>query len=470
MAGVPVAIASVKFLLRLAPIDVPRLANTSIDLHATLFATVLALGSGILIGSLNALQVIHRSPRDVLSGALRISAGRSRTRLRSLLVVSQIALAVVLIGSAGLMLRTFVNLLSTDTGYSPRNVFYGVTVLPQVRYGAFEQRQLFFKKLLDRLQAAPGVEAAAVSTGFPFVGQYDDAKAQSEDLARNAHDAGISVDSNAVSGDYLRAMGVRLLRGRLLAATDTADTQKVAVIDGNLARALWPAKDPIGQLINIDDPAKPVWRQVVGIVAPTRNQSLDLAARPGVYVPLSQTNGYVSFVVLKTSAGPRDAARLLKDAVAGVDSNQGVFFIQSLPDLISDSIATRRFLFVVLVFFAAAALLLSTLGVYGLISFIAASRTREVGIRVALGASRANIGRLILAQGIWLTLLGETGGIFVSIALGHLLASQLYGVRSYDAATILITVIVLGIATTAAALVPAYRSTRIQPTTALRAE
>ena len=154
----------------------------------------------------------------------------------------------------------------------------------------------------------------------------------------------------------------------------------------------------------------------------------------------------------------------------GVDPDQGVFFIQSLPDLINDSIASRRFLFEVLAFFAAAALLLSTLGVYGLISFIATSRTREVGIRVALGASRANIGRLILSQGIWLMLFGEAAGILASMALGHLLASQLYGIRSFDAATILVTAIVLGIATTAAALVPAYRSTRIQPTTALRAE
>jgi predicted permease len=470
LVGVPVAMASIKFLLHLAPVDVPRLANTSIDFDATLFAAALALGSGTLIGSLNALQVRKRSPRDVLSGASRTSSGRSRTRLRSLLVVSQIALAVVLISGAGLMLRTFINLLSTDSGYEPQRVFYGVTVLPRVRYGEFEQRQLFFRKLLDRLRATSGIEAAAVSTGFPFVGQYDDAKAQSENLARNAHDSGVSVDFNAVSADYLEVMGVRLLRGRLLAEADLADTPKVAVIDDNLAKTFWPGQNPIGQRINTDDPAKPVWRQVVGVVAPTRNQSLDLVARPGVYVPLSQTTGYVNFVVLKTSTEPREAAQLLKDAVAGVDSNQGVFFIQSLPDLINDTIATRRFLFTVLVFFAAAALVLSTLGVYGLISFIAASRTREFGIRVALGAARGNIGRLILSQGIRLTLLGEGAGVLASLALGRLLSSLLYDVRSFDAETILLTITILGTATAAAALIPAYRSTRVVAVTALKTE
>lgn len=470
LVGVPLAMASVRVLVHLAPIDVPRLANAGIDFHAVLFATALAFGSGVLVGGLNALQVLRRSPRDVLSDASRTSAGKPHTRVRSLLVVSQIALSVVLIGGAGLMLRTFVNLLSTDTGYQPQHVFYGVTVLPRVRYSAFAQRQLFFKKLLDHLRATPGIEFAAVSTGFPFVGQYDDAKAQSVESGRNSHDSGVGVDFNAVSADYLEAMGVRLLRGRLLAETDTADTPKVAVIDENLARIFWPAQNPIGQRINTDDPAKPIWRQVIGVVAPARNQSLDLMARPGVYVPLNQTNGYVSFVVLRTFASPREAVRLLKDAVAGVDSNQGVFFVQSLPDLINDTIATRRFLFVVLVFFAGAALVLSTLGVYGLISFIAASRTREVSIRIALGATRGNIGRLIVFQGIRLALLGEGAGVLASAFLGRLLSSLLYGVRSFDAETVLLTVTILGIATTAAALIPAYRSTRVQPMTALRTE
>ena len=470
LLGVPVAMASVRFLLHLAPVDVPRLANTNIDFNAVLFAAALALGSGVLIGGLNALQVLRRSPRDVLSDASRTHSGRPHTRLRSSLVVSQIALAVVLIGSAGLMLRTFINLLSTDTGYQARGVFYGVTVLPRVRYPAFEQRQLFYKQVLDRLRATPGIEFAAVSTGFPYVGQYDDAKAQSAELARNSNDSGISADFNAVSAGYLEAIGIRLLRGRLVAETDTANTPKVVVIDENLAKTLWPSQNPIGQLINTDDPTKPIWRQVVGVVAPARNQSIDLVARPGVYVPLSQTNAYVNFIVLKTSAAPREAARLLKDVVAGVDADQGVFFVQSLPDLIDGTIATRRFLFVVLVFFAGAALVLSTLGIYGLISFIAASRTREVGVRIALGATRGSIGRLIVSDGVRLTLLGVCAGVAILAIVGRLLSSLLFGVRAFDAAAIGLAIVILGITTTLAALVPAWRSTRVEPMVALRAE
>jgi putative ABC transport system permease protein len=193
-------------------------------------------------------------------------------------------------------------------------------------------------------------------------------------------------------------------------------------------------------------------------------------ARPGAYVPLSQTNGYVNFIVLKTSAAPREAARLLKDVVAGVDANQGVFFVQSLPDLIDGTIATRRFLLIVLVFFGGAALVLSTLGVYGLISFIAASRTREVGVRIALGATRGSIGRLIVSEGVRLTLFGACAGVAILAVVGRLLSSLLFGVRAFDAAAIGLAIVVLGITTTLAALVPAWRSTRLEPMVALRAE
>ena len=470
LLGIPLAIASVHVLLRLAPVDVPRLANTSIDWQAVLFAVALALGSGLLIGVLNALQVLRQSPRNVLSDASRTHAGRPRTRLRSSLVVSQVALTVVLLSGTGLMVRTFLNLMSSDSGYQAKDVFYGVTVLPHTQYAQFEKRQLFYDRVLARLRSTPHVELAAISTGFPFVGQYDDAKTQSIEMAAGNRDSGVSADFNAVSAGYLEAMGVRLVRGRFVSETDTASTPNVAVIDESLARALWPGSDPIGRSINANDPLHPVWRHVVGVVAPMRNVSLDLVARPGVFVPLDQTTGNVNFVVIKTTLAPNQAAELLKNTVAGVDANQGVFFFQSLQSLLSDTIAVRRFLLVVLAFFAAAALVLSTLGIYGLISFIAISRTREVGIRIALGANKANIGRLIVSEGLRLTLLGVGAGVLLSAAVGRLLSSLLFGVRSFDTATIAFAIAVLGLASTIAALIPALRSTRVQPVTALRAE
>lgn len=470
LLGVPLAVASLRLLLHLAPVHVPRLASASIDFKAMFFAATLAISSGILVGGLSALQVLKRSPRQVLSDGSRTNVGRPRTKLRSSLVVGQIALAVILISSAGLMLRTFLNLLSTDIGYRADHVFYSVTLLPASRYSQFELRQLFFKRVLDRLRSTPGIEFAAVSTGFPLVGQYDSVKAESIDLAKNNRVPGVSADFNAVSPGYLEAMGVRLLRGRFVAETDTANTPKVAVIDERLANELWPGENPLGQLINTDDPTKPVWRQVVGVVAPMRNQSLDVVAHPGVFVPLDQTTGYVNFVVLKSAASAQETARLLRESVSSVDTNQGVFFIQSLPDLIGDTIAVRKCLFIGLAFFGAAALALSTLGIYGLITFIATSRTRELGIRMALGATRGSLAGLVVGQSIRLTLLGACTGVLATAILGRLLSGLLFGVREFDLETILLTIALLGSATTIAALLPAWRSTRLQPMIALRTE
>ena len=467
LLGVPVAVASLKLLLHLAPIDVPRLASTSIDFGAVLFAALLAIACGMLIGGLNALQVLGRSPREVLSEASRSSAGRPRTRLRGSLIVGQVAVAVVLLSVAGLMMRTLVNLLSTDIGYRADHVFYSVTVLPPSQS---ERQQMFFRKVLDRLKNTPGIETAGISTGFPFVGQYDGVKVQSPNEARDGSQSGVEADFNAVSSGYLAAMGVRLIRGRLIADTDTGSTPKVAVIDEELARALWPHENPIGKMINVDDPAKPVWRQVVGVLAPMNNISLDATARPTVFVPGDQSTGYVNFVVVKSRVSTREAAEIIKDAVSSVDANQGVFFVQSMPELIAGTIAVRRFLFTVLSFFGVAALVLSAFGIYGLISFIAASRTREVGIRMALGATRESIVRLVVSQGMKLTLLGVIFGALASAMVGRLLAGMLFGVRAVDAETLVITVSILGVVTAIAALIPAWRSSRVEPMVALRTE
>jgi len=470
LLGVPLAVVILKFLIYTAPIDVPRLAATRIDLHAVCFGLFLALLCGFVVGGLNALQVLKRSPREVLSEGSRADSGRPRAKLRSSLVIGQIALAVILVSGAGLMLRTFANLLSTDIGYKPDHVLYSVTVLPPSQYSKRTDMELFYKKVSDRLRVTPGIESAAASTGFPLVGQYDSAKVQPAGVINGDGGSGVSADFDEISPGYLEAMGVRLTNGRAFTEADNANTPKVAVLDADLAKRLWPDQNPLGKLINTNDPAKPVWRQVVGVVAPTRNRSLDIAARPSLYVPLSQGTGWVNFVIVKSLRAPEETTRLLKNIVSSVDPNQSVFFAQSMSQLIQDSIATRHFLFVALAFFGLAALILSALGIYSLVSFIATSRVREVGIRMALGAKRGNIAALVVFQGIRLALLGTTVGVIGSILLNRLLTGLLFGVRPFDIETLLFAILALGSVTTIAAFVPAYRSARLQPMRALRME
>ncbi len=469
LLGAPLAIVVLKLLIYLAPVNVPRLADTRINLHAVLFELLLTLVCGVAIGGLNALQVWKRSPREVLSETSRTSPGQQRARLRNVLVVGQIALAVVLVSGAGLMLRTFINLLSTDIGYQPNHVLYAITVLPPSRYPKRVDVAIFYKKVLDQLRASPGIESAGVSTALPLVGEYNGAKLQTKGMAGDETSPGV-VAVNEVSPGFLETMGVRIIDGRAIRETDTADAPKVAVVDQGIAARLWPHQDPLGKMINTEDPASPVWREVVGVVAPARNRSLDNAPRPSMYLPLSQGSSGISFLVVKSSASPAETTRLLKNVVAAVDPNQSVFFAQTVTQLIQDSIATRRLLFQVMMFFAAAALLLSALGIYALVSFLAASRVREVGIRMALGATRERIARLVVFQGMRLVLIGATAGCIGSALLGRFMSGLLFGVSPFDMGTLLSAVLGLAAVNILAVLIPAYRSARLDPIQALRAE
>lgn len=261
-----------------------------------------------------------------------------------------------------------------------------------------------------------------------------------------------------------------IINGRSIRETDTADAPKTIIIDVATAAHLWSNQNPLGKLVKADDSDKPVLRQVIGIAASTRDYALDAGPRPSVYLPLSQGSGRSSFLVVKSRASLRDTTRLLQNIVAGVDADQSVFFTETMEQVIADSISTRHFLFLVLTFFALAALALSTLGTYGLVSFLATSRTREMGIRMALGATRADIARLTILQGTQFAFAGTAVGAIGALLMGRLISGLLFEVHAFDAKTFVFAVAVLGTVTTLAAFLPAWRSTRLHPMEALRAE
>jgi hypothetical protein len=323
------------------------------------------------------------------------------------------------------------------------------------------------------LQAAQGqLETACrlLQQQFPATNrEYNGAKLQTRGMAAEERSTEV-VAVNEVSPGFLETMGVRIINGRSIRETDTADAPKVTIIDQGTTARLWPHQDPLGKLVNTEDPAKPVWRQVVGVVASTRDRSLDIAPRPSIYLPLAQGTGGISFLVVKSLTAPAETIRLLKSVVAGVDPDQSVFFSQTVAQLIQDSMATRRFFFLVMMFFGAAALILSALGIYALVSFLAATRVREVGIRMALGSTRGGIAWLVVFQGIRLALIGTTAGWIGSVLLSRFMTSLLFGVSPFDLGTLLSAVLSLAGVTTLAALIPACRSARLEPMQALRTE
>jgi len=465
--GVPSAIVFLRAMVSFAPIDVPRLAGAHLDSWSMAFAATLFLLSGAVVAGMNSAQVLKRSPRDALAETSGIS-GRPQARLRTVLVIGQVALAVVVTSGAALMLRTFAGLLSVDTGYKPEHVLYGVNVLPPLLYPNRSSAEAFYRKVLDQLRAAPEVDSAGVSTGFPLVGEYGVLKAQP--APAGVEQPGVTAEIDEVSPAYLETMGVRLVEGRTIEETDTAASPPVAVVDEKLAAALWPGQEPLGKLVNLDGPAKPVSRQVVGVMAPTRNRWLDAEPAPSLFVPVSQGRGSVNFVVMKSRLPASRSAEILRQTVRAVDPNQSIFFAQSMTGLLSDSIAVRRFLFFMLAFFAASALILSAIGMYGLISALSAARVREIGIRMAVGARREQIAFLILAQGTRLSLAGAGIGLLASVFLNRLMTGLLFGVKPDNPAALLASVGLLLAASALATLVPALRSAKREPMEALRSQ
>jgi predicted permease len=392
------------------------------------------------------------------------ATARGGTRLRRLLVVSEIAVALMLLVGTGLMLRSFQALLRTDAGVRSERVATLELMLP--RYQSAPARRAFHEQLLERLRATPGIEAAAVVSRLPLGG--------STEVFLSFHVEGRPRDPNAemTFAEYLRAspgyfqtMGIPLLRGRTIAAQDDS-LHPVVVISRATAEKVWPGEDPIGRRIILG--SKP--RTVVGIVADVRTRSLDEAPKPQMYLPLAESPANNVGVVARGTLPPRALMAAMRDAVRAVDPEQPVFNIRMLDDVISSAIAPRRVNTLLITIFGTLALVLAALGVYGVIAYGVAQRTRELGIRIALGAQRNDVISLIAREGIWLALAGIVLGLGGAFALTRVMASLVYGVEVTDPVAFALAPLVLLAIALGAALLPARRATRVNPLEAIRSD
>jgi predicted permease len=469
-AGLIVALLSLRGLTALMPAQLVDVAPPRLDLRVLAFALGVATLTGVIFGLWPALGAVRADAAEMIKSAAGTGAtARGGTRLRRLLVVSEIAVALMLLVGTGLMLRSFQALMRTDSGVRPDRVVTLELTLPRAKYEKEAARKAFHEMLLERLLATPGIEAAAVTSNLPLGGRMEIGLTfEVEGRPRDPQAEPVPAEYLRTSPGYFRTMGIAVLRGRAMTVQDDS-LHPVVVINRALADKVWAGEDPLGRRIMLAAwDTKP--RTVIGIVADVRSRSLDEAPRPQMYLPLADSPPSNAGVVARGTLEPRALMAAMRDAVRAVDPEQAVHNVRTLDGVIASAIAPRRINTLLITTFGALALILATLGVYAVIAYGVTQRTRELGIRIALGAQRHDVISLIAREGVWLALAGIVIGLGGAFALARVMASLVYGVEVTDPVAFALAPLVLLIIALGAALLPARRATRVNPLEALRSD
>jgi len=440
----------------------PRIDHIPIDGRVIAFTVLVSLVTCVLFGLTPALA----AARPDLERALREStpgASPRSSRLRRLLVTGEIAIALTLAVGAGLLARSFERVAGKPLGFAPHGVMTARAMLSDTRYPKPEQRRQFVNDVLTRVRALPGVSAAAAVSTLPLSRWWS-----STDFTVEGRTEQLNAAFNVVDPAYFAAMKIPLLRGRNFDSRDRDDRPSVCVVDQTFAARYFQGEDPIGRRLNNGTPAKPDWRTIIGVVGDIKQFGPEEEARPTLYVPFSQKAWPLLGFVVRGTGEPTQLAGPLRAAVGAVDADQPLSYMMTLDDLVSDTLITRRVTLYVLLAFAGVGLLLAALGVYGVMAFMVAQRRREIGIRVALGADRRDVARLVLGNALRVAAAGVAFGLVIALALGRLMAGLLYQVGASDPLTLAGTAVVMTAVALLAAWLPTRAATRTDPMVALR--
>jgi predicted permease len=480
LLGLVLAWAGLRALLATAAIGIPRAGAAGLDRSVLAFTVLATLATVLLFGLLPALRASRIDLNDALrDGSQTATSGTGRQRLRAALVVAQVALSVVLLLGAGLMLRSLRSLAEVDIGFRARDALTLSISLPSTRYPEATQVDALQRAFLERVRALPGVEAAGLIRSLPLGSQIGDWGVQVEGYQNPFAGHGLQADWQVASDGAAEALGLRLVAGRSFRPTDAIEGRMVAMVNETMARSCWPDGDPIGRRIRMggrDRDADEAWMTVVGVVADVRHNGILRPVKNKFYVPYSQFARSVgrpmrpASLVVRASSGPLRQVAPVRAALAELDADLPIAAVSSLEDVVAASIATPRLAGTLLGMFAALAVALSAVGIYGVLAFIVGTRTRELGIRLAIGAEPRALLRLVLRHGMGLAASGVVVGVFAATGLTGLLAGLLYGVAPHDPLTFaLVPLAALGVAGLASYL-PARRALRIDPARALRTE
>jgi predicted permease len=464
LTGLAIAKLGIDALVALGPKQIPRMHMISLDWRTLAFTLTAVLLTGALFGLAPALQISKVNLNESLKEGGRGSSGGARhNRLRGLLVISEVSLAFVLLIGAGLLMRTYFHLQRVDPGFNPEGVLAASIDLPGARYSTAKQASAFYRDLVERLGALPGVEGVAATSDLPWTG-YNENTSFGIEGRQFSDDDTPSAQYHFATPDYFRTLGIPLVAGRFFSEADNADAPPVIVINKSMADRYWPEDDAVGKRVRM-------WgktRSIAGIVGDLKDSPGELRAKPGFFFPVSQQPQGSMIMVLRTQGNPLSLLPAMRSEIAAVDKELPLSNIRTLEQIASSAVARTRFTMLLLALFAGVALALSAVGIYGVMSYTVTQRTHEIGIRVALGAQKRDVIGMVAKQGMTLALAGLGVGLAAAFALTRVMSSLLFGVSATDPLTFAgIAVLLAGVAL-GACFVPARRAMKMDPMIALR--
>jgi len=475
VVGLGLAFAGLKLLLSLNPPNIPRLAEINLDLRVLGFTLAVSLLTGLIFGLVPALQASKPNLNEALKeGARGSSAGGNRQRLRRALIVVEMVLTTMLLIVTGLMIKSFASLQKVDPGFNPANVLTMWIDLPRTRYAEDKQIIGFFNQAFTRLQSLPGVESASGVSSLPLT-TTSIARLRFTVDGRPPQSANERLTANfrAIQSNYFKSLGIALRSGRTFTEADSEQSPPVAIINESFKRSFWPDEDAIGKHITMPS-AGNVSREIVGVVSDVKHAALDADSGWELYLPYQQKPLNVMNLVLRTAGDPARLTASARQAILDVDPGQPIYDVKTMDEVVSDSLSQPRLYSVLLGVFAAVALMLAAVGIYGVMSSTVSQRRHEIGIRMALGAERRDILKMIVGQGMSMALLGVGLGLIAALALSYsaawFVSDLLFQVGARDLTTFVVAPLVLAFLALLSIYIPAHRATKVDPMVALRYE
>jgi len=466
--GLGLSLAGMRVLAGLVPLGLPVTARPAVDLRLLIFTLLVSLITGVLFSIVPAIQAARASLNDALKQGGRSGPDVRGRTTRDALVIIEVAAALVLLAGAGLMIQTMAKLRAVDLGFQSDHLLTLRTALGP-KYNDQVKRLDYYQRVLDRTAVLPGVESAAFASTLPFQSIGNTQGFRIEGVAR---DLSFSPDALFRTGTstYLQTLGVKLREGRLFDARDTSSSSLVLVINETFARHFWPKEPAIGHRISVSFP-DPVWRTVIGVVDDVQERGYDLWMKPGVYAPATQMEGWTpDYLVVRGKNDPTALTPALRRVIASVDPERPVSEVHTMNEIIDQNVADRRQQMILLGAFAGLALVLASIGLYGVLSYSVTQRSREIGLRIALGATASNVTRLVVGHGIALTGAGLLLGLLGSWAATRALKNLLYGISTTDPVTFSAVAALLLLIALAACWIPARRAASLDPIVVLREE